>query len=430
MSYNVDGVTSATTYHVGGPGSGIINDTVTAVGVDANNNKWIATPKGLNTFGTNGWDTTYTYLNEDRTETSWNGLIVTSIGSYKNSSSAYLGTLGEGVIRYKYDEVDGFTGASALGKTWSHLGDGNVNSVTINDSIQWYGTTMGAFEHFGPSTKENWGYRVVDVVNDAILPKMVYDIEKDNNGDIWIGTDKEIIIVPQTTLFVDQSSKEANLLWSEGFKLATKTYSSKINDMQKDAAGNIWIASDSGVEKFIVETKKRIVFVVKSNEGTVTPVNGTTYNANSEFGKGSAIGNWFCVYNGPVSNFTITGLEAQSAYRIVSFDYTGATGSEKYTAIEEETNPTNFTTTKSSKKEFNSLDTKVYPIPFDDYLIFRFAKMNKNYRATIYTLDGKICKSISLVNNNQKMDTSDLKKGVYLMKISDGEKDEIIRIIK
>ena len=430
MSYNVDGVTSATTYHVGGPGSGIINDTVTAVGVDANNNKWIATPTGLNTFGENGWDTTYTYLNEDRTETNWNGLIVTSIGSYKNSSSAYLGTLGEGVIRYKYDEVDGFTGASALGKTWSHLGDGNVNSVTINDSIQWYGTTMGAFEHFGPSTKENWGYRVVDVVNDAILPKMVYDIEKDNNGDIWIGTDKEIIIVPQTTLFVDQSSKEANLLWSEGFKLATKTYSSKINDMQKDAAGNIWIASDSGVEKFTVETKKRIVFVIKSNEGTVTPVNGTTYNANSEFGKGSAIGNWFCVYNGAVSNFTITGLEAQSAYRIVSFDYTGATGSEKYTAIEEETNPTNFTTTKSSNKEFNSSGSKVYPVPFDDYLVFRFTKMNKDYRATIYTLDGKICKSISLVNNNQKMDTSDLKKGVYLMKISDGEKDEIIRIIK
>lgn len=428
MSYNVDGVTAATTYYVGGPESGIINDTVTAVGVDANNNKWIATPAGLNTLGKNGWDTTYTYMNEERVIKNWDRLVVNSIGSYKNSASAYIGTSGEGVLRFNYDEVDGFTGASALGKTWSHLGDGNVNSVTINDSIQWYGTTMGAFEHFGPSTKEYWDYRVTEL--DGIVSPMVYDIEKDNNGDVWIGTDKGINIVPQTSLFVYQSSNQANLLWSDGYKFSTIAYSSKINDMQKDAAGNIWIASDSGVEKFIVESKKRIVFAIKGNEGSVSPVNGTTYNANSEFGKGSAIGNWFCVYNGAVSNFTITGLEAQSAYRVISFDYTGTAGSEKYTAIEEETNPTNFTTTKSSKKEFNSLDTKVYPIPFDDYLVFRFTKMNKDYRATIYTLDGKICKSISLVNNNQKMDTSDLKKGVYLMKISDGEKDEIIRIIK
>jgi hypothetical protein len=428
MSYNVDGVTAATTYHVGGPGSGIINDTVTAVGVDANNNKWIATPTGLNTLGKNGWDTTYTYMNEERVIKNWDRLVVNSIGSYKNSASAYIGTSGEGVLRFNYDEVDGFTGASALGKTWSHLGDGNVNSVTINDSIQWYGTTMGAFEHFGPSTKEYWDYRVTEL--DGIVSPMVYDIEKDNNGDVWIGTDKGINIVPQTTLFVYQSSNQANLLWSDGYKFSTIAYSSKINDMQKDAAGNIWIASDSGVEKFIVESKKRIVFAIKGNEGSVSPVNGTTYNANSEFGKGSAIGNWFCVYNGAVSNFSITGLEAQSAYRIISFDYTGSAGSEKYTAIEEETNPTNFTTTKTSKKEFNSSDTKVYPIPFDDYLVFRFTKMNKDYRATLYTLDGKICKSISLVTNNQKMDTSDLKKGVYLMKISDGEKDEIIRIIK
>lgn len=430
MSYNVDGVTSATTYHVGGSGSGIINDTVTAVGIDANNNKWIATPAGLNTFGKNGWDTTYTYMNEERVIKNWDRLVVNSIGSYKNSASAYLGTSGEGVLRFNYDEVDGFTGASALGKTWSHLGNGNVNSVTINDSIQWYGTTLGAFEHLGSSTKENWDYRVVDVVNDVILPKMVYDIEKDNNGDVWIGTNKEIIIVPQTTLFVDQSSNKANLLWSNGYKLTTKTYSSKINDIRKDVAGNIWIASDSGVEKFITESKKRIIFAIKGNEGSVSPVNGTTYNANSEFGKGSAVGNWYCVYNGAVSNFTITGLEAQSGYRIISFDYTGSAGSEKYTAIEEETNPTYFTTTKSGKKEFDSSDTKFYPVPFDDYLVFRFTKMNKDYRATIYSLDGKICKSISLVTNNQKMDTSDLKKGVYLMKISDGEKDEIIRIIK
>lgn len=428
MSYNVDGVTAATTYHVGGPESGIINDTVTAVGVDANNNKWIATPTGLNTLGKNGWDTTYTYMNEERVIKNWDRLVVNSIGSYKNSASAYIGTSGEGVLRFNYDEVDGFTGASALGKTWSHLGDGNVNSVTINDSIQWYGTTMGAFEHFGPSTKEYWDYRVTEL--DGIVSPMVYDIEKDNNGDVWIGTDKGINIVPQTTLFVYQSSNQANLLWSDGYKFSTIAYSSKINDMQKDAAGNIWIASDSGVEKFIVESKKRIVFAIKGNEGSVSPVNGTTYNANSEFGKGSAIGNWFCVYNGAVSNFSITGLEAQSAYRLISFDYTGAAGSEKYIAIEEETNPTNFTTTKSGKKEFDSSNTKVYPIPFDDYLVFRFTKMNKDYRATLYTLDGKICKSISLVTNNQKMDTSDIKKGVYLMKISDGEKDEIIRIIK
>jgi ligand-binding sensor domain-containing protein len=54
MSYNVDGVTSATTYYVGGPESGIISDTVTALGLDKNHVRWISTPRGINTFGNDG----------------------------------------------------------------------------------------------------------------------------------------------------------------------------------------------------------------------------------------------------------------------------------------------------------------------------------------------------------------------------------------
>jgi ligand-binding sensor domain-containing protein len=136
MSYNIDGVTSATTYYVGGPESGIINDTITAVGLDKNHFRWIATPAGINTFGSNGWDTIKTFINYDHDTKDWGHLEVNSIASYDKDGSVYMGTSGEGVIRMSYNEEDGFTGASAMSSVWSGLWSDTIHAVTIYDTIQ------------------------------------------------------------------------------------------------------------------------------------------------------------------------------------------------------------------------------------------------------------------------------------------------------
>jgi ligand-binding sensor domain-containing protein len=442
MSYNADGVTSATTYHVGSKESGIISDTVNAVGLDKNHNRWISTPRGLNTFGSKGWDTTYTFMDANLESNNWNGLIATSIKGYNKDGSIYIGTLGQGILRYTHNDVDGFTGASAMNSTWSGLWSDSIYSVSIYDTIQWYGTSQGAFEHFGPSTKEYWDYSLTPW--DNIINPVVKDIEKDDAGNIWIGTEKGLNIITENGILKYSSSKEpstieissgdsqAKITWTNnGF--STVMFDDHVNDIQKDISGEIWIASNSGVESYNYlpgVPLNGVVFASQTTSGSISPDNGVTYSANSEFKKGTAIGNWFCVYNGPEGTFDINGLSANTIYRVIAFECFGKPGSEIYNLIKGTNNPINFTTNRTGVKNMNEINVTAYPIPIKDYIIVHLKLVDKNYHATIYNLDGKVYKNEQLWGNDQKINTSDLAKGVYFLKITDGENEEILKIIK
>lgn len=448
MSFDIDGVTSATTYYVGGPESGIISDTVNAVGVDINHTRWIATPKGINTFGTNGWDTTNTYMDGNREVHDWNRLKVNEIGSYEKNGYVYLGTVGQGVLRMSYDEVDGFTGASALSHTWSGLWSDTVYSVSIYDTIQWYGTNLGAFEHFGPSTKNYWDFSLTPY--DSLLNSVVKDIEKDNSGNIWIGTEKGLHVITSngvykyatgtqsSNLTTELSYSTNTLMWTPGNGFIGSMLNEKINDIQKDYSGNVWVASDSGVEIYKsvpgvlndVPTK-RVVFITKTTSGTITPSNGTTYTGNAEFKKGTANGNWYCVYNGTGTSVDLTGLTSNTTYRAAVFDYYGEPGQEVYSTAVGVNNPISFTTGTVGKKEFARNIIKTFPIPFNDFLILQIdLDSSKSYKVSISNLDGKVFKQVVIDSNNQQIVTSDLAKGVYLLRISNGEKEQVIKIIK
>jgi ligand-binding sensor domain-containing protein len=444
MSYNIDGVTSATTYYVGSSESGIISDTVTAVGLDKNHVRWIATPRGINTFGKNGWDTIYSYWLDG--ESKWlplNGLIINSIGSYEKNNSVYMGTSGQGVLRYSHNDVDGFTGASSMNTNWSGLWTDTVYSVSIYDTIQWYGTPQGAFEHFGPSTKEYWDFELTNW--EGIINPVVKDIEKDDAGNIWIGTEKGLNIITDNGILkygpaiqtsnieVYATNSMATISWTDGNGFDGIMLDNKVNDIQKDFSGNIWIASKSGVEFYNYlpgVLAHRVVFVTEANSGTIAPVDGLTYIANSEFNKGTSIGNWFCVYNGTENTVDIGGLSPNTTYRVMAFEFYGEPGKEKYSLIEGTNNPINFTTLLTGTENLSTTRINVYPVPFNDFIVVHYKGLDKNYHATIYNLDGKIFKSEQLWDNNQKINTSDLVKGVYLMKISDGKSEEILKIIK
>jgi hypothetical protein len=436
MSYNVDGVTSATTYIVGGPGSGIISDTVTAVGLDKNHIRWIATPKGINTYGANGWNTTNTYLNYDREDKNWDGLIVNSIASYNNDGSVYMGTSGQGVIRMSYSEVDGFTGASAMSSVWSGLWSDTIHSVAIYDTVQWYGTNQGVFAHFGPSTKNYWDFAITPW--DGIINNVVYDTEKDNNGNIWIGTEKGLFIMTQSSnISVNPSVSQANINWTAGKGIVSSLPDKKINDIQKDLLGTIWVATTTGVETFssvpaaTATDTKRVVFVTQSMNEPFIPSNGYTYIGKAEFGKGTAIGNWYCVYNGNGTTTDITGLTANSTYKVAVFDYSGQPGLEVYYYTESVNNQANFTTTIVGVDVFSTSNLKVYPIPFNDFLMLHFDESNdKSYKVTISNIDGKVFKKIVVDKNDRRIGTSELSKGIYLMRISDGETVKVIKIMK
>ncbi len=90
----------------------------------------------------------------------------------------------------------------------------------------------------------------------------------------------------------------------------------------------------------------RIFFMSTDTSGTAMPKDNVSYFASSTFGEGSQIdtSGWYCVQNGPLSYDTIYGLEPNTAYRVVIFEYNGDPGFEKYLTIPAANNPKNLVT--------------------------------------------------------------------------------------
>ena len=85
--------------------------------------------------------------------------------------------------------------------------------------------------------------------------------------------------------------------------------------------------------------------VVASKNGPLStaPSDGSSYNANAQFGSGSAVGSGFVVGNG-VGPMTITGLSTATLYYFQIFDFNGSGGLEKYLTVNSSNNPANVTT--------------------------------------------------------------------------------------
>jgi len=87
----------------------------------------------------------------------------------------------------------------------------------------------------------------------------------------------------------------------------------------------------------------RAVFIKQDSVGTATPINNTTYTANTAFGSGSQIGSsgWYCVYNGSMhaAGVTVTNLLPNKSYRVMVCEYNGTTGTELYNITAASNNP-------------------------------------------------------------------------------------------
>ncbi len=85
---------------------------------------------------------------------------------------------------------------------------------------------------------------------------------------------------------------------------------------------------------------KRVVFAKQASSGTTSPVNNTTYTANSSFGSGTEIATgWYCVYNGTGSSVTVTGLTASTDYIFQVFEYNEFGSDKEYLTSTATNNP-------------------------------------------------------------------------------------------
>jgi PKD repeat protein len=83
-----------------------------------------------------------------------------------------------------------------------------------------------------------------------------------------------------------------------------------------------------------------ILFAKEGTSGPSSPVNNTTYFANSFFGDGSSLGatGWYCIYKGTADSVILTGLDPAKDYTVHAIEFQGLNGTELYAT---ETNPDN-----------------------------------------------------------------------------------------
>ena len=92
--------------------------------------------------------------------------------------------------------------------------------------------------------------------------------------------------------------------------------------------------------------EKCAVFMKQADTGSAAPENNTTYAADTAFGSGGQLGStgWYCVYNGTGTGVTVTGLTAETSYRVMVCEYNGAAGIEQYNINTTAHNPVTITT--------------------------------------------------------------------------------------
>jgi hypothetical protein len=86
---------------------------------------------------------------------------------------------------------------------------------------------------------------------------------------------------------------------------------------------------------------------------------------------------------------------------------------------------------KTSMDAINESNIRVYPNPADKTLIIELPVLSGNTQVNIYNNEGRLMLSQKLYNKTNKVDISDFKAGIYLIRVqSDDGKVSTVKIVK
>ena len=209
--------------------SGILSDSITALGIDGSDVKYIGTSKGLSILKSNKWDKFYGRKSEEI-------LSEYKINSVGTSSNGYIyaTTLGGGVSRFKY--ADAVSGATTYNLPWAWgLPSDSVFTVFVDGIAQWYGTLRGAAYHSSEYTKADW---TTYTRTEGLICDSVYAIAKDSLGNMWFGTHKGVSKLSIDSTWTSYTSKDGLV-------------ADKVNTIAIDVDGSIWFGTDNGISHYI-----------------------------------------------------------------------------------------------------------------------------------------------------------------------------------
>jgi hypothetical protein len=192
-------------------------------------------------------------------------------------------------------------------------GNGSAHTVLITTdmdapvpNIDGRGFTSILFDGFQANTQVDGWY--------------VFDVPYDNSTDITgfeTGVDYKIMVCAhdgssQFALYNYETAENNPILFNLSAITPPDTQASVNADTVGEYHTDFTITPGNGTG--------RAIFM---SEGTATlPVNDNEfYTGNTEYGAGSAVGEWFCVYNGNETNVTISGLNSNQSYTIAAYEY-------------------------------------------------------------------------------------------------------------
>jgi len=208
---------------------GLLGDTVFSLKVDDKNIRWFGTEGGLSAFRGNNWPNINFAAGEYQANFFKHNRI-TSFG-YRNDT-LYIGTMGGGIARM-VTSTDAITGASPYEIPWSMIPTQNITAVFIDGNTQWYGSDNGLGRHIGTEAKENWDLFYTD---DGLADNYIQAINKDKNGNLWIGTRGGVSKMSGGTF--------TNYTTVQGL------VSNNVLCIAIDKDGTIWFGTDNGVSHF------------------------------------------------------------------------------------------------------------------------------------------------------------------------------------
>lgn len=256
---SLDAVTMATPYRT--DNTALLSNQINSLAIDQNHIRWFATDSGVTVFTSQNWVSTRSQrvvLNHD--------VLAIDIGP---DLITYCGTEGGGVARLKLSGFDIITGASTIERPWAPVPIDSVTAIHIGaDSLQWFGTTQGLFQHRGINSKVNWKRFTV---SDGLPHPLVQAIAEDAVGQIWVGTKAGVACIQK-----DLSS-------SKNYSTVDGLIDNDVRDIAVAAEGSIWLATAGGVSKFsprpsqvhspkTAENQQRIKLDIYPN-----PFNSTTF---------------------------------------------------------------------------------------------------------------------------------------------------------
>jgi len=174
---------------------------------------------------------------------------------------------------------------------------------------------------------------------------------------------------------------------------------------------------------------RRIVLCKASSTISIAPISGTTYIANSIFGSGSQIGTGnYAVYSDSGTTFNLTGLTANTTYYFAVFEYNGNGGFANYLITTFVTgNQATLTSTGILSVNYTpEKSIKLFPIPLMDVLNISSVNGENIIEVSIFDMEGKEI----LKGNNDKINVSILKDGIYISKVTTDKEVYYQKVIK